>query len=141
MPKNRGTPHFSPKNKCVLNDSKWPKTHFGNIFFFFWCDELRILTPPPQGVTFVTLFFFKPSLTWLGSELNKNSNEVDFILFLNTLFGVWILCGPRFLWSEYNISMLFSVSRCKCNFSSASPEQWCMQRKRESHNLIPSLWK
>ena len=20
--------HFSPKNKCVLKDSKWPKTHF-----------------------------------------------------------------------------------------------------------------
>ena len=25
--------HFSPKNKCVLNDSKWPETHFGNFFF------------------------------------------------------------------------------------------------------------
>ena len=37
MLKNGGTPLFSPKNKCVLNDSKWPETHFGNFFFFFWC--------------------------------------------------------------------------------------------------------
>ena len=29
----------SPKNKCVLNDSKWPETHFGQFFFiFFLCD-------------------------------------------------------------------------------------------------------
>ena len=28
MAKNRGNPRFSPKNKCVLNDSKWPETQF-----------------------------------------------------------------------------------------------------------------
>ena len=32
--KNGGT-LFSPKNKCVLNDSKWPETDFCNFFFFF----------------------------------------------------------------------------------------------------------
>ena len=47
MLKNGGTPLFSPKNKRVLNDSKWPETHFGNFFFFFWCEKLLILPPPP----------------------------------------------------------------------------------------------
>ena len=29
MVKNGGTPLFLPENKCVLNYSKWPETHFG----------------------------------------------------------------------------------------------------------------
>ena len=32
MLKNRGTPLFSLKNKCVLNDSIWTETHFGTFF-------------------------------------------------------------------------------------------------------------
>ena len=28
------TPKNSPKNICVLNDSKWPETHFGFYYFF-----------------------------------------------------------------------------------------------------------
>ena len=63
MPINRGTPHFSPKNKCVLNDSKWPKTHFGNIFFFFWGNEVRILSPPLGSDICHTFFFLKASLS------------------------------------------------------------------------------
>ena len=53
--KNGGTPLFSPKNKCVLNDSKWPETHFGN--FFFVCEKLRIL-PPSPGCEILHTFFF-----------------------------------------------------------------------------------
>ena len=45
-------PFFSPKNKCVLNDSKWPETQFGT--FFLVCEKLLIL--PPYSVKFLTLF-------------------------------------------------------------------------------------
>ena len=38
-----GVPPFLLKNKCVLNDSKWPKTKFGN---FFLCEKLPVQTPP-----------------------------------------------------------------------------------------------
>ena len=51
-------PQFSPKNKFVLNHSKWPKTHFGQFFFFFFSVTFSRSDPPPQ-VTNVTLFFFE----------------------------------------------------------------------------------
>ena len=45
MAKNRGTSLFSPENKCVLNDSKWPKTHFDNFFVKPCPQTLSPLTP------------------------------------------------------------------------------------------------
>ena len=57
--KNWVTLHFSPKNKCVLNDFKWLETDSGNISIFFFGVMNTGFYPPPSGVTFVTLFFFE----------------------------------------------------------------------------------
>ena len=44
MAKYGGTPpYFHTKNKCVLNDSIWPKMHFGSFFLkFFFCKKLPL---------------------------------------------------------------------------------------------------
>ena len=47
LEKNRGTPLFSTKNKCVLNDSKWPVTHFGKFFFCVCVTNSQFYHPPP----------------------------------------------------------------------------------------------
>ena len=47
-------PLFSPKNKCVLNDSLWPEIHFG----IFFCEKPGAQPPPPPDVKFFTFFFF-----------------------------------------------------------------------------------
>ena len=47
MANNKGTPLFSPKNKYVLNDSKWPETQFGKFFLFFFGVTNSRFYPPP----------------------------------------------------------------------------------------------
>ena len=60
MLKSRHTPLFSPKIKCVLNDSKWPETHFG---IFCVCEKLRILPfLPPKCEIFHTFCLLRGCL-------------------------------------------------------------------------------
>ena len=66
-----GVPPFSLKNKCVLNDSKWPETKFGN--FFVWKTSVP---SPPKFSHFQDLpkvwhwpFFFKKRLHFQWDKL------------------------------------------------------------------------
>ena len=79
-----GVPPFSPKKKCVLNDS--------NFFFVF--DELRILPPfPPPSLPIVTHFFLKTSLIVYACNLKSLTLTFHFLSRTNNIIVHWINVG------------------------------------------------
>ena len=61
MLKNGGTPLFSPKNKCVLNDSKCLNGQKHILVTFLkeicWCEENTILPQPQVALCLIIKWF------------------------------------------------------------------------------------